>query len=109
MPHSQAEETFDLFVSVEELLGESSAVWPSPGGTRVLFAQFNDTDVEPVTLRPGSGSAGGGGGGWLGNVGNSNDKVTEHNVLNGFNEFIRLSLSMRNFSDSPRSLIQTLL
>lgn len=33
----------------EEVLGSGSALWFSPEGNRLAFAQFNDTDVDSFT------------------------------------------------------------
>lgn len=34
------------FANLEEVLGSGSALWFSPGGTHLVYAKFNDTNVD---------------------------------------------------------------
>ncbi len=40
---------FSLSASLEDILKADNAIWPSPDGTKIVFATFDDTRVENAT------------------------------------------------------------
>ena len=39
---------FHLFFNTEDILKRANAIWPSPDGNKLVYATFNDSEVQQV-------------------------------------------------------------